>query len=98
MATKVNAKDFCPGCGGMWSMIGRAHLCSGRLLQEVPRAEAEPKTRVRAGRTAGLIPATGASPKEGHKKQVYLNTDERRAYMREYMRNKRNSNKNGESK
>lgn len=25
-------KDKCPGCGGMWSMIGRAHRCSGHLL------------------------------------------------------------------
>lgn len=69
-------------------MIGRAHRCSGRLLQKVPRAEAEPKTRVRAGRKVGSIPATGASPKVG-RKQIYLNTDDRRAYMREYMRNLR---------
>lgn len=99
MAGKVNTevgKDKCPGCGGMWSLIGSRHLCSGRLLQKevpppVPRAEAEkaiPRLSAKgrdADRTVGLIPATGAS----HKKQVYQNTDQRRAYMREYMRNRR---------
>lgn len=98
---KVNTEvgdGKCPGCGGMWSLIGYRHRCSERLLQkEVPRADAEPAIRrpeasahrERGGRTVGSIPATGASPVGGRKKQVYMNTDERREYMREYMRNRR---------
>ena len=44
--------ERCPGCGGVLSFIGRAHLCSGHLLQPVsPERTREPKRAVRSGGT-----------------------------------------------
>lgn len=112
MTDGINDHDNgkCPGCGGMFSLIGRKHLCSGWLLQKdvplpVPRADAKPETRIpvvatkkRIGRTAGLIPATGSNPgskpvrgwrADAKLGDSYPDTDHHRAYMREYMRNRR---------
>lgn len=60
---KVPLDDRCPGCGGMWALIGRKHLCSERLRG----ASAPAKSRGGGESGPARTKVAGTSPEErGH--------------------------------
>ena len=86
------ANERCSGCGALIALVGRAHRCvqksggtvEARVLDVASRhsIEALPAATVDAVQKLG----TPSSPDSTYR---YRNADERRAYMRDYMKRKR---------